>query len=180
MKTISRSAIKAITKEANHAAYTAANLFGEHFRFEQGFADSKQQALFARNGYLNYNLDFIPLSEMLFGKTLRNKGAMREVRATSIASMLRQSFVGGKAWAHGDVVVHTKDFMQPILAFITKHAESLETFAGIYRNSATGTNVFGIYAKLKDVDVEDQLCWEITIDDIDLVMPQTGINSLFK
>lgn len=182
MKTISRSALKALVKEASQAAYAAASLFGEHFRFEQGFADSRRQALFAKNGYLNYYLDFIPISEMVMGKTLKNKGTLREVRPTAIERMLRQSFVGGKAWARGDEQVLTQDFFRPIAAFLARHADRLDTFAGIYQNPNTMTQVFGIYVKLKDVAPEDQLCWEITIDDVDLVKPQTrsGIHSLFK
>jgi hypothetical protein len=182
MKTISRAAIKAITKEANHAAYAAANQFGEHFRFEQGFADSKHTALFARSGYLNYNLDFIPLSEILEGKILKNKHRLHHVQPIRLDAMLRDSFVQGKAWARGDTVVTTRDYLRPILAVIAKYADSLDVFAGVYRNRNSMTDVFSIYVKLKDVEVEDQLCWEITIDDVDLVKPHTrsGIHSLFK
>ncbi len=181
MKTISRTAIRNITKEAHQAAHAAAFQFGEHYRFKQGYADAKKESLFALNGYENYQLDFIPLSNMVVGKVLKNKEPLKEVRATSVERMLRQSFVGGRAWAHGDTVVLTKDFIKPVVEFITKWAERLDVFAGIYQNPKTMTNVFGIYVKLKDVEGEDQLCWELTFDDVDLVKPSSkpSLRSLF-
>lgn len=180
MKTISKNALKNITKEAHQAAFAAANLFGESYRFKQGYCDKSQESLFALNGYENYNLDFIPLSEMVVGKILKNKEPLKEVRATAIERMVKQSFVGGRAWAREEHQVLTKDFMKPIVEFLVKHADRFETYAGIYQNSYTMTNVFGIYAKLKDVAPEDQLCWEITIDDVDLVKPDSKPRSLFK
>jgi hypothetical protein len=181
MKTISRSAIKTITKEAHQAAHDAAHLFGEYYRFKQGYADPKQESLYALNGYENYQLDFVPLSNMVVGKVLKNKEPLKEIRATSVERLLRQSFVGNRAWTHGDTVVLTKDFIMPVIKFITRWAERIDVFAGIYQNPHTMTNVFGIYVKLRDVEGEDQLCWEITIDDVDLVKPSSkpSLRSLF-
>lgn len=181
MKTLSRSAIKTITKEAHTAAYEATALFGVYHRFKQGYADPSQMSLYALNGYENYQLDFVPLSNMVVGKRLKNKEPLKAIRASAVERMLRQCFVGGKAWAHGEVVVHTKDFIQPVVGFITKYAERLEVYAGIYQNPETMTNVFGLYVRLMDVESEDQLCWEITIDDVDLVKPTSkpSLRSLF-
>lgn len=186
-KTISRTCLKTIAKEAHQAAYAAVALFGDLHKFKLGFADAKRTCASTINGYYNYLSDFVPLSEMVVGKAIKNREPLRATRATAVERMVKQSFVGGKAWANGEVSVLTKDFMQPIAAFLNKWVDHLEVYAGIYENELTGTNVFGIYVKLKDAAGADHLTWEITIDDVDLVKPMTtemrakrALHSLFS
>ncbi|BAW18993.1 hypothetical protein [Ralstonia phage RP31] len=177
-KVLSRVTAKKICQEAQHVAYMASLLFKEHHKFELGYADAKKINPRTINGYQNYLADFVPLSDMVLGKALKNKEPLRAIRHTAVERMIRQSFVGGKAWANGDVQVTTKDFMRPILDFLAKWGERLETYAGIYENKFTGTNVFGIYVKLVGDDGFDHLSWEITIDDVDLVKPMAMSNGL--
>lgn len=177
LKTITRKEVALISQEAHRAAYAAGSMFLEKHDFKQGRTDG---GLYITHGYLNAEEEMVPLTKLVVGAKLRNKQALQHVSARKVANLLCQSFVGNNMWTTADIDVSVKRFMEPINAFLIKHEEHLDVFAGIYENKLTSTNVFGIYIMLKDVEKDEQrLNWEITIDHHDLVAPNS-MHSVFR
>lgn len=181
MKTISRKAIQTIAQEAHRAAYRAGSLFGDYHRVQQGRLARKQEGHYTLNGYEDYKLDFVPLSTMYGAAHLKNKGRLKVTTVAGLRAMLRKSFVDGMAWGRNDQQVLTKDFLSPVLEFLEEYESNFEIFAGEYLDRDTHAKAFTVYAKLIGVEENDQLCWEITINDVDLVKPYTAsLHNLFK
>lgn len=178
-KTTSKKAISALINQAHRASYaTFSEMFLEKHYFQQGRVGTTG-GLYITHGYKNDDDDIIPISTLVVGERLKNKQALRQVGALSIARLVRQSFLSNQAWLADDVQVPIKKFMEHVSRFLMDNEQHLDVFSDIYENKLTNTNVFGLYILLKDApDDATRFAWQITIDDHDLV-DALDVNSMF-
>lgn len=164
---------------AHIAAHSAVSLFGEHHKLKDGKSYIDPEPLVKHgttitHGIFGNSLDFIPLSAMLVGGKLSTKckGSMKKVTVGEIQQLMKKCGIVDKDWRIGNVRVSVKKFMEPILKYLTQHAEQVEAFAVIYENKLTYTDVFGLVVVSKPGGaIGENMTWEITIDNVDLTEP---------
>lgn len=178
---ITKKAHSVINTEIHQTVYNAfVKLFQSDYHCEQShYVNGPDHGFSARYGYHVDCETFIPVCELVVGAKIRNKHNLMQYSAQGILRLLKQTFAGNKAWTGVNAFVETKLLVSPIAAFIAKHADKLEVFAGVYQNKHTYSNVFGVVVLLKDCVGDQRISLELTIDDIDLVSV-TQLNRVFR
>ena len=162
---------------AHTVAYKAAALFKEHHKLKDGKRYNDPEPIVSTgrpvvHGVIGSTLDFIPLSTLIVGGKLNTKckGTMKQMTVADIRKLLNTSFTASKDWRVGDTRVSVEKFMNPILEFLFSYRNQVEAYVSIYQDEDTSTDVFGLIIISKNGGF-DQLAWEISINDKDLVAP---------